>query len=833
MFALCVCLCSPLPLGTASVLGDPSDPQPAMPGDAQREAVRECAGPEAWTQAMGGNVDGVMCRSPVGYAAFTQHWQPNVEASIANIGDTPISSPRLVVNSSRDWRSVEAIADEAASGYQDIGDRARAIYEFQRRRRFHACTWDRECSDAAKMYNCYGYTLCGNDAIVLSDLWQAAGIPNRRGRPIGHSTAEAFFGGRWHLLDGDEHCIYLLRDNETIASEEDIVRDHDLVKRTHTYGILRSDNPLTDQFSASLYSFTGERTPQRLSGPSTHTMDWVLLPGMTMTWRWSHVGKQYSAGDTSVDGYKKDGDGDLLRGWGPNAYANMCNGLLTYEPDLASEAGRLGIVAKDNLAEPDGGAPALKPAENGRAATATWKIATPHPIVGLKVDATALVASADDRVALSYSADGEEFSPVAAAEGAGRAALSAVLDEAVSPRGKPQYAVWLRAEMESSGGGTGIETLSIAVDLQTSMLSLPELELGENMVEYRDDSDGPRRVRVSQRWIERTAVAPPPVPARPVHPALGETVEGTRVRFEWEPAGADDVRWPLSPNFEKLVSHTAQRGTCAYELPYEGLLNPDRTYYWRVRAENRDRVWGQWSDVWAFQCDAPSRPLHVRVEPTDDGRHLVLRWAPNPMGRPPVRYRVYASDEQGFSASDEAHRVDFGMGFVRTMEEYDARAEDENWSRHVDWPANYLLTTEDTSAVVAGPDSVEGGNKAFYRVVAVDDRGTPSGPSDLAEAPRPWLFTESPTRVAAGEEYRYGPGVITSIGHLISKPGYKAAYWEKEYPVFSLVAGPEWLSIDADTGILSGVAEAGEHHVTVEIAAPVGMARQSYVLAVE
>jgi hypothetical protein len=39
-------------------------------------------------------------------------------------------------------------------------------------------------------------------------------------------------------MDGDLGMIYLLRDNETLASDRQLARDHDLVKRTHTMGIL-------------------------------------------------------------------------------------------------------------------------------------------------------------------------------------------------------------------------------------------------------------------------------------------------------------------------------------------------------------------------------------------------------------------------------------------------------------------------------------------------------------------------------------------------------------------------------------------------------------------
>ncbi|NUQ00771.1 MAG: hypothetical protein HUU35_13050, partial [Armatimonadetes bacterium] len=341
-------------MAVAAVQGEPSAPWPTLPGDQPRELVRECTGPATWNVTMAGNVDGPACRDVVGYAALRRFWQPNREVSIANLGETSIANPRLVVNDSRDWQTAADIAAEATRGWSRTADRARAVYEFQRRRRFHACTWDAEVHDAAKVFNVYGYTLCGNDATVLSDLWTFAGVPSRRGWPVGHVVSEALYDGGWHLLDGDEHCLFLLRDNETIASEADVVRDHDLIKRTHTYGILQPDNPLLDQFSASLYGHRGERPPRRHSGPSVHTMDWSLPPGASITWRWGHVGKQYTGGDTSVDKYGKDGDGDLLKGWGARAYALMCNAELEYQPDLGRAAGRAAIIEAVNLAAPDG-----------------------------------------------------------------------------------------------------------------------------------------------------------------------------------------------------------------------------------------------------------------------------------------------------------------------------------------------------------------------------------------------------------------------------------------------------------------------------------------------
>jgi hypothetical protein len=164
--------------------------------------------------------------------------------------------------------------------------RARRLWEFEIKNRFHATTEDHEVDDVIKRFNCYGYTLCGNESKIMSDLWRGAGLKTRRGFPNGHSTAEVYYGGAWHLLDSDESIICLLRDNKTIASEEQVVRDHDLMKRTHSYGPLHDDN-LGDETSAALHYYEGERSEQ----PSfQHAMNYRVR--RSDAWAWVESSRQ-------------------------------------------------------------------------------------------------------------------------------------------------------------------------------------------------------------------------------------------------------------------------------------------------------------------------------------------------------------------------------------------------------------------------------------------------------------------------------------------------------------------------------------------------------------
>jgi hypothetical protein len=57
-------------------------------------------------------------------------------------------------------------------------------------------------------------------------------------------------------------------------------------------------------------------------------------------------------------------------------------------------------------------------------------------------------------------------------------------------------------------------------------------------------------------------------------------------------------------------------------------------------------------------------PVEVTLD-YDAGRKLgTLRWKPSPAGRRPARYRVYASDETGFSVRDARYPVNAYNGAV-------------------------------------------------------------------------------------------------------------------------------------------------------------------------
>jgi hypothetical protein len=752
------------------------------PTDAPKRHVEEiAAGRHTYVIRQGGTMDGVNCRSPIGVGmmdgpAIEQAWESNRAVRLENLGETDVVNPWLS-NGRNAFRTLDEIVASAVRPGMTEREKAFALWFQEIRHRYHWGGDNTELGDPVKVFNVYGHNTCGNDSICLAGLWRRAGLRVTPARVVGHCVSQAFFDGRWNLFDGDMHSMYLLPDNQTVASELDLVRDHDLVKRCHTQGILNPDKRANDEWEASIYICERPPAGERDCFKGT-SMNMVLRPGEAITWRWGH------ASSVKYHGEK------------PRYEGTICNGLWEYRPNLSRDLWRKGAASVVGL-KAEGGE--LTP-EEGKTGTVVWVLRTPYVFVGGRVDVQG------SGVKLSLSWDGKWWM-----------AAGTNLDKFFPPAGPARYQYWLRCEL---GAGARLKRLGIVNDLQMAPLALPALSVGDNKLVYTDQSPGRRKVRITHDWVERSLSRPPPGPPAPIFPPDGGEVEGTQLVLRWLPAkdpGGDriddyhfelsdrhDMSWPLSPNFYKLISKTADRGKLQYTLPHSGLLAPDRKYFWRVRAKNEKGVWGPWSKTWSFTPRGPASPTNVTLVVDQHRGTGTLRWKPNQAGRKPAKYRVYGSDEKGFTISDEPSKAVVGV------------SKEVSSTR----PASFVTEVPATElAVIAAAVNLPNANRAYYRVVAVDEHGNRSGPSDFADAPRPILWSRPVTEAKVGADYRYALAAVRSLGDLRTRVvgGRETMnYWDIESPHFALRQGPAWLKINEGTGVLSGIPDSpGKFRVVV------------------
>jgi len=485
----------------------------------------------------GGTMDGRNCRSPMGCGvsregAILQTWESNRSVRMENVGDVDVVNPWLS-NGRNNFRSVAEIVSAAVTPDMTDADKAFALWFQEIRYRHHSGGDNNELGDPVKVFNVYGYNTCGNDSISLATLWHKAGLKVAPARALGHCISQAFYDGSWHFYDGDMHSVYLLRDNHTVAGEQDIVRDHDLIKRTHSKGILFPDTWWSEPEMCSMYFYAGPVTGER-SGKADTTMNMVLRPGEALTWRWGQVRplKYHGAQGTT-----------------PTYEYTIYNGLWEYRPDFSAGLWRKGAEAVENVTA---GSDGLAAAE-GKIGTIVWSMHSPYVFVGGRLEVEGAAAR------FFICCDGKNWQPA-----------ENNLDKFFPIVGKACYDYQLKCRLE---GEAKLRSLAVINDVQMAPLAMPEMATGRNVFTYSDQSGPNRKIRITHNWVERSASRPPSAPAGATWPPDGGEANGTDVVFQWaesdDPDGdaiADyqfelsaraDMKWPLSMSFYKLISRTA------------------------------------------------------------------------------------------------------------------------------------------------------------------------------------------------------------------------------------------------------------------------------------
>lgn len=568
---------------------------------------------------------------------------------IENLGDEPLVNPRITVDGRFDWFDVEAMAHEATRGCTTDEEKALAIYEFVRVNFHHTgSTGDRETHNPVVALNVYGYSNCAYHSTVFTALCQAAGIPARVWEVWHHTITEAFYNNAWHMLDTDIGLYYLMDDNRTVASVEQLWEDQKasggVAENVHLtkYSGRNRAAPLvfvsedgaradTSQDGKRIRGYRYYHGPEHCYVQTGydrftyehHDMSMTLRPGEKLVRNWTGGRKFYRY---RPEGSERRG-GNYYNGH-PVRYGD---GQIIWKPDLDSKL----VHSFFNENQPpafrvdDGQSPAVHVLNRhggiyDMATRAIMRTETPYTILGGKLKAKFYRGAATDwdRVSVTVNSRTGPVSRMVwrAPEGAvGFIDAEIDLDDVLYPggeRGRRDYSLefnFTANEKNDPPTQSGLEEVEMAVDIQVAPNSLPALKKGRNLIRYRDESAGPHNVKITHVWRERTDTHPPVPPRDAVHPPDGRAVKELAPLFRWsaavDPDKGDRVdnycimiswdpqcRWPLATALHKWTGS----GRPEWKID-AGWLNPDTMYYWKVMARDNNGVWSDWGPVFSFR----------------------------------------------------------------------------------------------------------------------------------------------------------------------------------------------------------------------------------------
>ncbi len=515
------------------------------PTDVPKRHVQEVTtSPFSYNITQGGTMDGKMCTTLPGvWEPYEQTWESNRSIRLENIGAQDVINPWLTIGPI-DFFSQQTIADSVVAGLATDREKALAIFYFYITHRYHKGNGDNTAQgDVSQAINVFGFNTCGNSTLCLSDLLDKVGIRDCIfSHCPGHVVPQVYFDGKYNTLDGDMATFMLLRDNRTLANELELVRDHDLIKRVHQYGIMSPMHTVrNNEDYAQYYTWEGDSTVQ-LDGWAWWNMAMVLRPHEAIEWRWGHVKPVKYHGDMS--------------GYPPTVPRTIYNGVWEYLPDFTHDAQWRAGAAVTNIANQGG----VLTAADGGTGTVVWPMKTPYQFVG-----GTLSAVGDGYAFEVGSLDAKDWRKTNYVPLASLADFDVQFQSRTT--GGREY--WLRCTLK---GKATLQALTIENDIQMAPLAMPSMTVGDNRftyVEHPDQRSGQsvsRHLRITHNWVERSQTRPP---RRPQQPSILPTAAKAMARM-----------WPSGGKLLRTLTATRSRITTfsfPIVLTYAGLCLPTST----------------------------------------------------------------------------------------------------------------------------------------------------------------------------------------------------------------------------------------------------------------
>lgn len=708
---------------------------------------------------------------------------------ITNEGDRNIINPRLRINGFRIPLSSDELKRNISHESRDPLDRVlRAFYAM--------CNYSAHAAPVIEARNPvsyflhHSYGICDDMKAVQAELWQLFGYKWRTSGPYNHDSAEVEVDGKRVHLDSNLKTFYLMYDNKTIASAQDIHDDPMLVMRASHERVydrfprMPGDPEVDMYFSsekyAALYGQGPLIEPLVFNKPEKKAVRIVLRPGESYGWQ---TGERRMAHAFNDDPGVSDVSRDVL--W--ETHLNMSNKAhLWFLSDTAEK------VKVQNLGRVD-----LKKT------LVTLPYHLPFPLLGMAIrlmsHATRVPDGSDlnEKICVRLITPKKTMEDFVTLKEIFKGEYS--LDHLV--RGLPYPLTKFRIEIDgrklllTNYEDFSMSDILVKLNCLSTIFAMRALQAGENTLVYSDDS--------SLRSVKITAEARgehmtlPRFPNDDVYPSANAKIPDATLEYVW-PAAVDDsvagyhfqisafsdMRYPLSPTFDRLVKEAQIKvigGKVQFRLPWHGMLPVQKKLHWRVRPYNNDLLAGDWSKTASFEVWGPGAPEQIKL--TEQEGKFVLSWKAASYGTKPVFYEIHSSNLDGFFPVDRPHRL-LGLSDRNT----DKRCWHDTCATA--WPivpSTFFSSTRETSLVLI-PSDVKNLKKklgAHWRVIAVDARGSRSCPSPQGFLRTPLLIPPEIIVFPPGK-VTYRVPVISTLGRIYTKGIYDMGLWSKPQITFSL-----------------------------------------------
>ena len=369
--------------------------------------------------------------------------------------------------------------------------------------------------DALKMFNVYGYSMCGNAASHVQSLARCAGLDARGCTIQAHVVPEVSWGGKWHLLDASM-INYFPKPDGDIASVEEIMAaikewyekspgfkgDEGKLRKFHAENgwtgwkrgpALLANCPFyggdgwlparTHGWYSTMQEYDGSTLFAYECGYSVgYQVNVQLRPGERLTRNWSHKGLHVNMDGGGAPGCLKMKPGENFMVYTPKygdlANGRVGNGTLEYALPLAHGSTRAAALTCENLDFRGklGRFSDLWVKDAAQPATLILRMPSSYVYLSGKLILKAAVGEGGG-IAVAFSDNnGLDWKEIATVPPSGDLKID------LKPYCFRRYDYRLKFTLK--GKGTGIEALGIVHDIQHSQRPLPALDKGENTITF-------------------------------------------------------------------------------------------------------------------------------------------------------------------------------------------------------------------------------------------------------------------------------------------------------------------------------------------------------------